>query len=160
MKKVLFLMFFSLNALACMDLELRDRSLKVDISWKYAPFASVSVLEDKVIYQSKKSPASIVLNWKNHPYKLTALVDINKTQIAKEGKVILTKFFGENTKTGKVKEKSKLTQLDNGKAKARFYDTSTGKYIILNFKEILLEDWVEMDCPDNSNKEEGKVLFL
>ena len=160
MKKLLFLMFFSLNALACMDFDLKDRSLKVDINWKYAPFASVSVLNDKVIYHSKNSPASIKLNWKDHPYKLTALVDINKTHIAEEEKVILTKFFGENTKTGKVKVKTKLSQLDDGKAKVRFYDASTGKYIIFTFKEISLEDWVEMECPNKIPENEDKILII
>ena len=86
-------MIFSLNAFACIDLDLKDRSLKVDIEWKYAPFGGVTVLEEAVVYNSIQSPSSINLSWENQPYELKALVDISKPKIAGEGKVVLAKFL-------------------------------------------------------------------
>lgn len=160
MKKIVLLMIFSFNAFACMDLDLKDRSLKVDIEWKYAPFGGVSVLEDSVVYNSKKSPSSINLSWENHPYELNALIDISKPKIAGEGKVILAKFFGKNTETGSVKEKVKLSQIEEGKAKVKFYDISTSKYVTFLFKEISLEEWVDMDCPNKEPESENKILIL
>ena len=160
MKKALLLMVFSLNTFACMDLDLKNRSLKLDIHWRYAPFANVTVLENRVIYQSKKSPANINLTWEKDPYKLTAFTNITKPEITGEGKVILTKFVGENTKTGKVKEKTKLVQLENGIAKVKFYDALTGKFVVFTYKEISSEDWAEMDCPDTESEGENKILIL
>ena len=160
MKKIVLLMVFSLNAFACMDLDLKDRSLKVDIEWKYAPFGNVKVLEDSVTFHSTKSPARVNLTWKNYPYELTALVDITKPKIAGEGKVVLTKFFGKNTETGKVKEKVKLAQIKEGKAKIKFYDFSTSKYVTFLFKDISLEEWVDMECPNRHSENEEKLLFL
>ena len=160
MKKIVLLMVFSLNALACMDLDLKDRSLKVDIEWKYAPFGGVTVLEETVVYNSIQSPSSINLSWENQPYELTALVDISKPKIAGEGKVVLAKFFGKNTKTGSTKEKVKLAQIEEGKAKIKFYDISTSKYVTFLFKEISLEEWVDMECPNTLVASEEKFLFL
>ena len=160
MKKIFLLMVFSLSTFACMDLDLKDRSLTLDIHWRYAPFANVTVLENRVIYQSEKSPANINLTWEKDPYKLTAFTNITKPEISGEEKVILTKFFGKNTKTGKVKEKTKLVQLENGSAKAKFYDALTGKYVVFTYKEISLDDWVEMECPNESSEGEEKVLLL
>ncbi len=153
-------MIFSFNTFACMDLDLKDRSLKVDIEWKYAPFGGVSVLKDSVVFNSSRSPSTINLSWENHPYELTTLIDISKPKIAGEGKVILAKFFGKNTETGSVKEKVKLTQIAEGKAKIKFYDISTSKYVTFLFKEISLEEWVDMDCPNKEPESENKRLIL
>ena len=61
---------------------------------------------------------------------------------------------------GKVKEKVKLAQIEAGKAKIKFYDISTSKYVTFHFKEISLEEWVNMECPNTHVASEEKFLFF
>lgn len=156
--RIIIVFALSIQALsafsACWDLELRDRAFKTNIVWNYAPFYKPEVEPNFILIDSPNSPASIEMDWKNHPYRLVALIDVVKPTIADLEKTLLIKFYGENTDTGRKKEKTKIIQFEKGKAKASFYAPLSGISITLNLSEISLEEWIELEkCPGETTAE-------
>lgn len=150
--------FSSLNVFSCDDLDLRDRSIKVDIYYQYAPFANLEVAKDLVLYSSSK-PGRLNISFKDDTYKIKVVFDIKRSIVNSDEKLLDLHFKSEDSKLETSYETDKVVKIKNSSKKISFYDWSRGKKMKFIFKEISLEEWSQMGCP-NQSKEEEKVLHI
>ena len=152
----LFILMLSFNTFACDDVQLLNKSIKADIFYQYALLAKMEVAKDHVMYSTKETPHRLTINFKEKPYKITMLFDINHSTIGGQ-KIIDLNYTFENTETGKTYENSKLVKLKNGTAKVGVYDWIHGRRMIFKFNDFSEQEWSEMACPNTPSEEEKEV---
>lgn len=143
-------LFSVFNVFACDDMELAKKTVKADIIYQYAPFGKHTAASDIVI-NSSKGRGSVLITFKDKPYKINNYFDVNTSSIDGEKTVEISYEF-VNTETGKTYANSKLIKLKNGKKKVGVYDWIHGRRMIFVFKEISDEEWAEMACPGSDEE--------
>ena len=160
MKLILSLVFVfsSFNVFSCDDLDLRDRSIKADLFYQYAPFASLEVAKDLVLYSTSK-PGRLNISFKDDTYKIKVVFDIKRSIVNNDEKLLDLHFKSEDSELETSYETDKVVKIKNSPKKVNFYDWSRGRKMKFIFKEISLKEWSQMSCPNESSEEE-KILHI
>ena len=111
-----------------------------------------------VLYSASK-PGILNISFKNDTYKIKVVFDIRRSIVNPDEKILELHFQSEDSEHETNYETNKVVKIKNSSKKVSFYDWSRGRKMKFIFKEISLEEWSQMSCPNDLNEEE-KALHI
>ena len=133
--------------MTCENMELRNKSVKIDVSYQYALFANLPVEKNLVRYSGTK-PGLLNIEFKQEPQTVKVLLDVYQSTIEGSNKIIDLHFISEDPKNETRYEKRKMVTLKDGLKKVSFYDWNNGMKLNFTFKDISIDEWLTMTCPN------------